>query len=85
MIVVSKKRIQIILSCILMGVFAFSFQIANNNEVTEKNSNFNQSNIIQTTSTPVSGKTVVLDAGHGKPDEGAFLLHKESKQLTFYK
>lgn len=71
MIVVSKKRIQIILSCILMGVFAFSFQIANNNEVTEKNSNFNQSNIIQTTSTPVSGKTVVLDAGHGKPDEGA--------------
>lgn len=71
MIVVSKKRIQIILSCILMGVFAFSFQIANNNEVTEKNSNFNQSNIIQTTSTPVSGKTVLLDAGHGKPDEGA--------------
>ena len=28
------------------------------------------SNTVETTSTPVSGKTVVLDAGHGVPDEG---------------
>lgn len=40
---------------------------------------------IETVSVPVTGKVIVLDAGHGKPDEGAFLLHKENKQLTFYK
>ena len=40
---------------------------------------------IETVSIPVTGKVIVLDAGHGKPDEGAFLLHKENKQLTFYK
>ena len=26
-------------------------------------------------SLPVSGKTIVIDAGHGKPDEGEYLLH----------
>lgn len=30
---------------------------------------------IETVSLPVSNKTVVLDAGHGKPDEGEYLLH----------
>ena len=30
---------------------------------------------VQVTSLPVSGKTVVLDAGHGTPDEGVRLLH----------
>lgn len=52
------------LSCVLIGLFAFSLQMANQN---------NQTNItqetVQTTATPVSGKTVVLDAGHGVPDE----------------
>ena len=28
-------------------------------------------NIVPTVSLPVSGKTIVIDAGHGKPDEGA--------------
>ena len=65
MIVISKKRIQIILSCLIMGLFAFSFQIA------EKNNNTGEKNTVETTATPVSGKVVVLDAGHGKPDEGA--------------
>ena len=79
MLVISKKRIQIILSCLIMALFAFSFQVAENNRGLETK------NTVETTSTPVSGKVVVLDAGHGKPDEGAFLLHKENKQLTFYK
>lgn len=43
------------------------------------------SNSLQVNSTPITNKTIVIDAGHGKPDEGAFLLHKENKQLTFYK
>ena len=78
MIIISKKRIQIITSCILLGILAFSFKIAR----TEEQEN---NTTVPTTSTPVSGKTVVIDAGHGVPDEGAFLLHKENKQLTFYK
>ena len=65
MLVISKKRIQIILSCLIMGLFAFSFQVAENNSATELK------NTVETTATPVSGKVVVIDAGHGKPDEGA--------------
>lgn len=80
MLIVSKQRIKIIVSCILIALFTFSFQIASQNNQTNE-----AEKVIETTSTPVSGKTVVLDAGHGEPDEGAFLLHKENKQLTFYK
>ena len=68
MLVISKKRIQIILSCIIIGLFAFSFQVAENNNTKE------QKNIVETTATPVSGKVVVIDAGHGKLDEGDFEL-----------
>lgn len=64
MILINKKRIKIIVSCILLSLLAFSFKIGKVNE----NIN-NIENIIETTSTPVSGKTVVLDAGHGIPDE----------------
>ncbi|MCI8412046.1 MAG: hypothetical protein HFJ40_06430 [Clostridia bacterium] len=68
MILINKKRIGIILSCIFIGMFAFSFQIANNNE-NSINSNNIVNNTKETVATPVSGKTVVLDAGHGVPDE----------------
>lgn len=71
MIVINKKRIQIIASCLLIALFAFSFQIANENKQEDKNIK----KTVETTSTPVSGKTVVLDAGHGVPDEGVCLLH----------
>lgn len=70
MMIIDKKRIKIILGCILMGIFAFTFQVANQKE----NANKIQEQTAQTTSTPVSGKTVVLDAGHGVPDEGDCLL-----------
>jgi N-acetylmuramoyl-L-alanine amidase len=68
MVTINKKRIQIVASALLIGLFAFSFQIANNNR-TEENNNANQESTIQTTATPVSGKKVVIDAGHGIPDE----------------
>lgn len=67
MIILNKKRIGIILSCLFISLFAFSFQIANKEN--EKNTTNIVNNTIATTSTPVSGKTVVLDAGHGVPDE----------------
>lgn len=66
MVVINKKRIKIIVTCVFISVLAFSFKIG-----TVDKSSRNKENIIATTSTPVSGKTVVLDAGHGIPDEGA--------------
>ena len=72
MIVISKKRIQIIISCLLIAVFAFTFQIANQQDKENNTIKQNQQqNTIATTATPVSGKTIVIDAGHGVPDEGA--------------
>lgn len=60
MLVLNKKRISIIMLCVLVSIF--SFIIASNNK---------QEHIIPTTATPVSGKTIIVDAGHGVPDEGA--------------
>lgn len=75
MLVINRKRIQIILSCLFIAIFAFSFQIANNGDELGKNTNSQQQSTVQTTATPVSGKTIVVDAGHGVPDEGVSLLH----------
>lgn len=63
MIVINKKRIQIIATCLLIAIFAFVFQMGN---ITTKQE---QEKTIPTTATPVSGKTIVIDAGHGVPDE----------------
>ena len=70
MVVFSKKRIEIILSCLVIGLFVFSIQISNQKKVKEENSSIEQKSSIETTATPASGKTIVLDAGHGVPDEG---------------
>lgn len=70
MIIINKKRIQIIVSCVLLGVLAFSFQIANNKTELVENTNLEQQqSTVQTVATPVSGKIIVVDAGHGVPDE----------------
>ncbi len=72
MIVLTKRKIRITILIVFFLVFGVTF-------LNDKKEG------VPTVSLPVSGKTVVIDAGHGKPDEGAFLLHKENKQLTFYK
>lgn len=72
MFIISKKRILFIATMFIISVITFVGL-----EKEEKT--------VETVTLPVTGKTVVLDAGHGSPDEGAFLLHKENKQLTFYK
>ena len=61
MIVINKKRISIIVICLLLGIFAYSYE----------GTKINLEEIQQTTATPVSGKVIVVDAGHGVPDEGA--------------
>lgn len=67
MIIINRKRIHIILCCLLVSLFTFAVQTANNNEKNSESS-------IETTATPASGKTIVIDAGHGTPDEGDCLL-----------
>ena len=55
MLIISEKRIKIILSLILISVFTFACSNV-------KNENNNENKTVETTATPVSGKTVVLDA-----------------------
>ena len=66
MVVLNRKRISLILLVIIVGVFTFEYQLAKTERETMK-----------VTATPVSSKVVVVDAGHGSPDEGA-----ESKDGT---
>ena len=57
MLEILKKKIKIITCLILISLFTFSFQIASeNNKINETEKS------LETTSTPVSGKTVILDA-----------------------
>ena len=65
MYIISKKRIQIMLSTILVGILAFGIQISGKEK---------QALIVETTATPASNKTIVIDAGHGSPDERNSLL-----------
>lgn len=58
--VINRKRISLILICLLLGIFAYSY------ESTKINLDYE---LEQVSSTPVSGKVIVLDAGHGIPDE----------------
>ncbi len=58
MIVISKKRIQVIILFIMIGILTFTIQIGGVSDKTkEVNSNIDDE------------KIVVLDAGHGSPDE----------------
>lgn len=58
MILINKKKILYLLSCITISVIFF-------------NCTTNNSATIETSSTPVSNHVVILDAGHGLPDGGA--------------
>lgn len=60
MVVLNKKRIFISLLTVLIS--AFAFQMSNVNRTL---------NSLETVALPVSDKVIVIDAGHGIPDEGA--------------
>ena len=49
---------------IFISLYAFSFKIANEDIMLNKKT-------IETVSTPVTNKIIIVDAGHGTPDEGA--------------
>ena len=65
------KRIAIILATIMIGILVGTTQTNETNSNKERNIG----DAVQVSTSPVSSKVVVLDAGHGKPDEGVSLLH----------
>lgn len=52
MLILRKKRLLLITTCVLISLFIFQFKIANNE------------NIVPTVSLPSSNKVVIIDAGH---------------------
>lgn len=56
MIVLNKKRLIFVNSIIIFSIFFYTLNLKN----------INNTNLVS--STPVSGHTIILDAGHGKPD-----------------
>lgn len=64
MLIFNKKRIITIFCMIFVSLFAFSFKVANNNIMMRKITT-------ETVALPVTNKVIVVDAGHGTPDEGA--------------
>ena len=63
MIVLTKKKIRIFVLSVFVIALSFAF-------ISDKKDS------IPTVSLPVSGKTIVIDAGHGKPDAGDSVLHQ---------
>ncbi|MBR3152053.1 MAG: N-acetylmuramoyl-L-alanine amidase [Clostridia bacterium] len=59
MFVIDRRRVLLILSSIVFSVFVVSLSV---NKV---------ENSIMTAASPVSDRVIVLDAGHGSPDDGA--------------
>ncbi len=60
MLILNRKRIILMLSMVMVSVLAFTFYKADLNTKT-----------VETVSLPVTNKVIVIDAGHGIPDEGA--------------
>lgn len=60
MVIISKKRLSLILTLVLVSVCAFIIGNSRENELLES---------VPTVALPVSNKVIILDAGHGKPDE----------------
>ena len=62
MIILNKKRLTLIITSIFIAIFVFIFSTDDLQK---------QNNYIDTVSLPVTEKVIVIDAGHGIPDEGA--------------
>ena len=72
MIVLNRKRIVLIVTSVFLSMFVFMLS---------KNSSNIDDEYIETVSLPVSGKVIVIDAGHGIPDESGELLKLELENL----
>lgn len=54
MIIIQRKRIMLIIGTVFISIFSYLLGSSHMYEV------------VETVSTPITGKTVVLDAGHGR-------------------
>ena len=75
MIILTKKKILYTLGIIAMFIFAYMVTGYNVN-----NSNKNNIQTVQTVALPVDNKVVVIDAGHGVPDERSPKLKSEQQR-----
>ena len=80
MIIIQKKRIQIIILCLIISIISFAFQIAKDENIKLENKKTEETE--ETTATPVSGKTIIVDAGHGTPDEGAESSNRNNRSAN---
>ena len=72
MFVINRKRIQIMLSAILVSVLVFGVQIS----LKEK-----EELTVETTSTPTSNKTIVIDASNGRWDPSKTETEGENEKI----
>ena len=63
MIILTKKKIAYLVGIICVVLFLY---LIVRGTISKKNSKLNS---IQTVSLPVNKRVIILDAGHGKPDE----------------
>lgn len=72
MIILNRKRLIAMLSMVCISIFVFTFQIAKEEKT------------VETVALPVTNKVIVIDAGHGVPDEGGRLLKSEKVAYIRY-
>lgn len=66
MIILERKKILFILGIISMFIFTYAITTVNINNAAKQDNK-----AIATVALPVDSKTIIIDAGHGVPDEGA--------------
>ena len=72
MIILHKKRILVALSIVAVSIITIAMENrGGSNSFPYENEKASQFSTVQTVALPVSNKTIVIDAGHGVPDEGA--------------
>ena len=70
----NKLKRMVIISMMIIVSITYVNAMKKNREIGEA---------VQVTTLPVSGKVVILDAGHGTPDVGVSLLHKVKNKSNY--
>ncbi len=69
MIILDKKKI--LVSIGIVTIFIFTYMITGYNVSNKKDDKDIDVETVQTVALPVDNKVIIIDAGHGIPDEGA--------------
>lgn len=77
MIILSKKKIMLIVSCVCLSIITYEINLCSNNEDLAKVRGATTEGVYPdgitklVNAVPVTNKVIVVDAGHGDPDGGA--------------